>query len=74
MAESYRGVEDTPPAIRGTWTIRLAGGPRETARLAALIGVTAGRHLRAGSSGDAAIGRLVAALERAEFTPEPEKP
>ena len=53
---------------QGTWTIRLDGGPRLAAALAAAIrsGDFRGSDL-------VSLRRLAAALEQAEFTPEPEE-
>jgi len=58
----------------GTWTVTLTGDHTEASHLATIIRASVGRHWNAASSNFAALQRLVAALERAEFTPEPEKP
>ena len=54
----------------GTWTVTLTGDHTEASHLATIIRASVGRHWNAASSNFAALQRLVAALERAEFTPE----
>jgi len=59
---------------RGTWTVTLTGDETVAPHLATIVRASVGRHWNPASSNFVALQRLVAALERAEFTPEAGKP